>query len=174
MNFQAPIEALRILGLSQNASKDDIKSAYRRMAAYYHPDAHMLDAAETTDAFLVIQNAYEYLMNYYDEALQTPSGLPGRQVGNISLQPQPMPAQRILGNQTTMMQQAANRHALQEHQKQERRLEQERRLRKQKFEDELHSMKNDAIYEEAMAKIHAIRAAEIAASIYEAMISGKL
>ncbi len=160
--------------MTQNATKDDIKSAYRRMAAYYHPDAHMMDQTETTEAFLMIQNAYEYLMNLHGEAEAVSVNLPSRQVGNISIQPQPIAAPRILGNQTTMMQQAANRHTAQEHLKQERRLEQERRQNKQKFEEELHALKKESLYEEAMAKIHAIRAAEVAASIYEALITGKI
>ena len=165
---------MAVLGLPQTASRDEIKSAYRRLAAYYHPDAHTLDRAETTEYFVAIQQAYEYLMQLYEEAEAASAGQESRQVGNISLQPQAMPAPRILGNQATMMQQAANRHTAQEHLKQERRLEQERRLRKEKFEEELHSAKRDTAYEEAMNKIYAIRAAEKMARIFEAMIAGEL
>ena len=144
------------------------------MAAYYHPDAHATDRAETTEYFVAIQSAYEYLMQMHESAEAAGVNQQSRQVGNISLQPQPMPAPRILGNQATMMQQAANRHTAQEHLKQERRLEKERRLRKEKFEEELHSAKRDTAYEEAMNKIYAIKAAERMARIFEAMIAGEL
>lgn len=46
-----------ILGLSKDASSDDIRSAYRRLAKEYHPDHYGLDSAP----FLQIQEAYTVL-----------------------------------------------------------------------------------------------------------------
>ena len=51
-----------VLGIAKTATKDEIKSAYRRLAKQYHPDInHAPDAAER---FKEIQEAYEIL---YDD-----------------------------------------------------------------------------------------------------------
>ena len=51
-----------VLGVSKSASKDDIKSAYRKLAKKYHPDLnHEPDAAEK---FKEVQEAYDVL---YDD-----------------------------------------------------------------------------------------------------------
>ena len=50
-----------VLGLSKGASKDEIKSAYRRLAKKYHPDLnHEPDAAEK---FKEVQEAYDVLFD---------------------------------------------------------------------------------------------------------------
>lgn len=51
-----------ILGISQNASQDDIKSAYRRLSKEWHPDKHKGDKA-AEDHFKEINEAYEILGN---------------------------------------------------------------------------------------------------------------
>ena len=48
------------LGLSQGASPEDIKSAYRRLARKFHPDLN--PAPEAKEKFLAVQQAYEVLM----------------------------------------------------------------------------------------------------------------
>ncbi len=48
-----------ILGVSRDASKEDIKSAYRRMARRYHPDVNKEPGAE--ERFKEINRAYEVL-----------------------------------------------------------------------------------------------------------------
>uniref|UniRef100_A0A803MWZ8 Uncharacterized protein n=1 Tax=Chenopodium quinoa TaxID=63459 RepID=A0A803MWZ8_CHEQI len=48
-----------ILGVSRNASKSDIKSAYRKLARSYHPDVNKEPGAE--QKFKDISNAYEVL-----------------------------------------------------------------------------------------------------------------
>ncbi len=54
-----------VLGLSRGASKDDVKSAYRKLAKKYHPDMNennpLKDLAE--EKFKEIQWAYDEIMN---------------------------------------------------------------------------------------------------------------
>ena len=51
-----------VLGVNKSASKDEIKSAYRKLAKKYHPDVnHDADAPEK---FKEVQEAYDIL---YDD-----------------------------------------------------------------------------------------------------------
>lgn len=54
-----------ILGVDKNASADEIKSAYRRMAKKYHPDVYATasdkEKAEAEDKFKEVQHAYDVL-----------------------------------------------------------------------------------------------------------------
>lgn len=56
-----------VLGLSKSATKDEIKSAYRKLAKKYHPDINKEADAETK--FKEIQEAYDIL--YDDQKRQT-------------------------------------------------------------------------------------------------------
>ena len=54
-----------ILGVSRNASDEEIKKAYRKLSRIYHPDANInnpnKDQAEAK--FKEIQQAYQQIMN---------------------------------------------------------------------------------------------------------------
>ncbi|MFW5772875.1 MAG: DnaJ domain-containing protein, partial [Phototrophicaceae bacterium] len=52
----------RILGVSRNASDEDIKRAYRRLAKQYHPDANPNNPAAET-RFKEINEAYATLVD---------------------------------------------------------------------------------------------------------------
>lgn len=51
----------KILGVPHDASEEDIKKAYRRLAKKYHPDVNKTPGAEAT--FKKIQNAYQQAMD---------------------------------------------------------------------------------------------------------------
>ena len=52
--------ACRILGVSEDADKKDMKKAYRKASMKYHPD-HNQDCAEATKRFVLVKCAYELL-----------------------------------------------------------------------------------------------------------------
>ena len=51
-----------VLGIKKSASKDEIKSAYRKLAKKYHPDVNKEKDAE--EKFKEVQEAYDVL---YDD-----------------------------------------------------------------------------------------------------------
>ena len=53
-------ECYRLLGVPRNATLDDIKVAYRRLARKYHPDVNQNDPT-ATDKFRLVQEAYNIL-----------------------------------------------------------------------------------------------------------------
>ena len=51
-----------VLGVAKNASEEEIKKAYRKLAMKYHPDRHQGDAAKDAEAkFKEVKEAYEML-----------------------------------------------------------------------------------------------------------------
>jgi molecular chaperone DnaJ len=51
----------QILNVSQGASTQDIKKAFRRLALQYHPDRNTENVREATEKFKEINEAYEVL-----------------------------------------------------------------------------------------------------------------
>ncbi|MGB9625489.1 MAG: DnaJ domain-containing protein, partial [Phycisphaerae bacterium] len=49
-----------VLGVSRNASEQEIKRAYRKLAKQYHPDRNPGDP-KATEKFKEVQQAYEVL-----------------------------------------------------------------------------------------------------------------
>lgn len=60
------LEALRTLGLDEDATPDDIKNAYRETAQILHPDRFATNKklqARATEQFKNLQEAYEFLVS---------------------------------------------------------------------------------------------------------------
>ncbi|KAE7998053.1 hypothetical protein FH972_002631 [Carpinus fangiana] len=77
-----------VLGVSRNASKSEIKSAYRKLARSYHPDVNKEPGAE--QKFKDISNAYEVLSDDEKKSLYDKYGEAGLKgagmgMGRISL-----------------------------------------------------------------------------------------
>lgn len=52
----------QILGISRNASEEEIKKAYRALSRKYHPDANLDHQEEAEEKFKEIQQAYQQIM----------------------------------------------------------------------------------------------------------------
>lgn len=69
-------EARKILGVSKDASKDDIKKAYRSLAMKYHPDRNP-DSKEAEEKFKKISLAYEIINDPRKVKQSSPFGFNG-------------------------------------------------------------------------------------------------
>lgn len=58
------LDPYKILGVSRNASDEEIKKAYRRLSRKYHPDANINNPnkAQAEEKFKEVQQAYEQIM----------------------------------------------------------------------------------------------------------------
>ena len=52
--------ACKVLGVSEDADKNDLKKAYRKASMKYHPD-HNQDDVDATKKFMLVKCAYELL-----------------------------------------------------------------------------------------------------------------
>jgi DnaJ-class molecular chaperone len=76
-----------VLGITKSASADEIKSAFRKLARKFHPDATKNDA-KSTERFKEAQEAYEVLSDdkkrkEYDEFGHAPAGVPPEASGDF-------------------------------------------------------------------------------------------
>ncbi len=67
----------KILGVSRDATKDEIKRAYRRLAKKYHPDLNPENRKEAEEKFKEISEAYEVLMDDRKRAIYDKYGEEG-------------------------------------------------------------------------------------------------
>jgi curved DNA-binding protein CbpA len=75
--MQGSKDPYKLLGLSRNASEDEIRKAHRKLVRKYHPDANSEDP-QAEERFKEIQQAYEVLSNpqkrrEYDKRVHTSS-----------------------------------------------------------------------------------------------------
>ncbi|HPE67772.1 MAG TPA: molecular chaperone DnaJ [Thermotogota bacterium] len=69
-----------LLGVNKDATKDDIKKAYRRMAKKWHPDLHKDNRQEAEKKFKEISEAYEVLSDPQKRAMYDQYGFVGDQI----------------------------------------------------------------------------------------------
>lgn len=73
-----------VLGVNKNATDDEIKSSFRKLAKKYHPDANQDNKKEAEAKFKEINEAYETLSDSNKRAMYDrfghngPSGFGGR------------------------------------------------------------------------------------------------
>jgi len=70
------VNELRVLGLRSNASFEDVKTSYRRLARKYHPDMNPGDR-EAEDKFIRITQAYQVLLEAMPNEMTTAENAPG-------------------------------------------------------------------------------------------------
>ncbi len=75
----------KLLGVSRNASTDDIQKAYRKMAHKYHPDVN--DSADAQEKFQQIQKAYDVLNDPDKRELYNQYGSSFEQMGEGPFHP---------------------------------------------------------------------------------------
>ncbi|HBT26498.1 MAG: molecular chaperone DnaJ [Pseudothermotoga sp.] len=66
-----------ILGVSRDASQDEIKRAYKKLIKQWHPDLHPENKKEAEEKFKEIQEAYEVLSNPQKKAMYDRFGYVG-------------------------------------------------------------------------------------------------
>lgn len=139
-------QACFYLGITENASLEEVKKAYRRMAKKYHPDAN--PNVDTREYYLCIQKAYQYLLEHPYFILptrQTPS--------------QPMPAAN--SRPARIFQTNAQ---VREQYRRQKQLEEERKNARKRAEavkpKQTTQNTSQSKEEEALAKIRAIWLAE--------------
>ncbi|XP_043262568.1 dnaJ homolog subfamily C member 21-like isoform X1 [Colletes gigas] len=57
-----------VLGVSRNASDDDLKKAYRKLALKWHPDKNLDTAEQAKEQFQIVQQAWEVLSDPHERA----------------------------------------------------------------------------------------------------------
>jgi DnaJ-class molecular chaperone len=157
-------EALNVLGLKPGATIEEIKTTYHKLMKTYHPDAS--GDEETNPLVFRIQEAYDYLMGNYNSTYYAANGATSGSLNRES--------SKVYGNQSSMNQ-AAHRRAQQEERKRaEKRMQKRREEKREEFLKEVEKARQEREYKDAMDKIHAIRAGEVAAEIIQAMIRGDI
>ena len=70
-----------ILGVSKNASQDEIKKAFRKKARQYHPDVNKDNPKEAEEKFKEANEAYEVLSDETKKAQYDSIAVPVRSYG---------------------------------------------------------------------------------------------
>ena len=90
------IDYYKVLGVERNASQDDIKKAYRKMARKYHPDLNK-DDPNAKDKFQEINEANEVLSDpeWADSEEETQADSLISSSSCSDMEPQPAEAEEV-------------------------------------------------------------------------------
>ncbi|MBR5419521.1 MAG: DnaJ domain-containing protein [Lachnospiraceae bacterium] len=76
-------QACAVLGVEAGAEPETVKSAYRRLAKQLHPDAHPNQSESIREAYLLVTEAYDYMLSHKEEAVEFPAvRVMGSPIGN--------------------------------------------------------------------------------------------
>ena len=171
MSFSSRTEALLVLGLPKDATKDQMKKAYKKLARKYHPDANP-DSDEIWK-YYDIQGAYEYLMGLQETgegSVSFSKETQNRPSSSVPTRSGP----KVFGSKEDLTELSFKRKVRAEHARQEKRSEKRAEREKKELHREYAEYRQNKAYEETMNKIHAQRAAEVTAQIIEAYLKGNL
>lgn len=59
------VDYYEVLNVGKNATDDDLKKAYRKLAMRWHPDKNPTDKKEAEAKFKQISEAYEVIIRYH-------------------------------------------------------------------------------------------------------------
>ena len=91
-------EYYKILGVEKNATPEEIKKSYRKLAAKYHPDKHPADTkSEAEEKFKEIAEAYEVLSDQEKRNIYDEHGKDGLQQGHFNHHMNPMDLFKMFG-----------------------------------------------------------------------------
>ncbi len=200
LNPQSIQQALTALGLSYGATKEEIRQAFHRLAVMYHPDVNNTPEATEYYLYVQSAYEYLMALPDPAGADGTGGWAAGQAMGQNAADGQQSPnvryygnvavsvpseagytgtgamwgnsagGSRILGSRESLSQAATRRKFKEEHRRQESRLKMREEQKKKETEERLEAERRQRIFDEAMARIHAIRAAEITANIIEEVL----
>lgn len=131
--FNSRKEACQVLGLPENASEEEIKTSFKKLAKFYHPDEQPNEALHWQ--YYDVTDAYHYLMS----EKKTP---------------------RVLGGDAALSSWTTQRRAADaDYAKWEKKRKQIKNEKNEKFEEKQRELRRQRQYDEAMKQINAIRTA---------------
>lgn len=174
MRFKSVHDALLVLGIRGEATRDDVKGAYKELLKLYHPDEN--PSTSTAWQYYDIREAYDFLMEIFkDERIKTVGGVPyyKREMGTGSVlkKEQPRTSSEIPKGGRIIGDAGAVKEIKEKQSQRAKAIKKDLELReKKKAQEELEKRRAEAAFSEAMEKINRIRFAERSAEIISAMM----
>lgn len=172
MKFETVRDALLLLGIRGEATRDDVKAAYKELLKLYHPDEN--PSKRTAWQYYDIRDAYDFLMEIFkDGRIRSVGGEPYCRRDSRTIPGQGQPAAPSFGTKGGRI--IGNAGAVRE--MKEKQLERTKAIKKdieyrerKKAEAELEKRRAEAAFRDAMEKINRIRFAERSAEIISALM----
>ncbi|MBO6214314.1 MAG: DnaJ domain-containing protein [Lachnospiraceae bacterium] len=171
-------EALRILGVRDDQTGEEIKGRYHELIKMFHPDS--TGDAESAELMYAINEAYDYLLTNPLPAAVTKASPKSSDMRDQTVGANPpvnsgqtgASGVRVLGSNSDIMAAGERRRDRARYDRLQRQYDKIKDERKKEQQAKIDDALSDTLYNEAMERIHAIRAAEVTAEIIEAMFFG--